>query len=946
MTTILDEYLAYTTEYQLEYGKRTIVLMEVGSFYEMYATDTALIDLHAVGHMLNIQVTRKNKSIAEVSRANHMLAGFPSYCLEKFTNILLDNNYTVVVVSQTSPPPKPKRGVTNVLSPGMRLEPVQRNENSFLLCIYLDEGSSNPDSLLGGISYIDVSTGEVFAYECGAATIEELHRILISVCPKEVLIVGRIDPVKYARVEARLFSATSCIFHVKVNHDNDSSGNPHFQLQLLQTAYPKHGLLNVVEYLGFERLPIALNSFVHLLGFAHRHREDILKNIRKPKLLQNDDKVILSHNACRHLDILPKKEGTTGLVELINRCKTSIGKRGFRRRMLNPINDVCALNGMYSMVEWLIDNSHWKAIRHHLSDVCDLERCFRRIGLGELNWQGIPAIHTSLKMLQSIICEVSSCPVESASTYVTAAKEAISKIIAFYNDCLDIEKLLASDSSCIENPFLVGLFPEIDALETELRAKHVFIQSIGEDLNGAGEPFFRLEKNDKDGYHYCITAKRYKAFVDKGALKTLARSKIKVKELVAKSVSASSSIMKITHDLLRQVNIDIIVLEEEISKNVDERYKRFLARFAEACNESFDVVVDFVEYFDFVSTNASNAFKYSYVKPKIEGNDSFVDIEQLRHPIIERIQQGIPYVPNDICLGSGTKGMLMYGVNASGKSSLMKSVGVALVMACAGMYVPCASMRFYPFNRIFTRIPSGDDMYAGHSTFTQEISELRSILNHADQRSLVIGDELCSGTEPISAISIVAAGILRLMQKGTSFIFASHLHDIVDLPQIKALGDDLMVCHLGVNYDGTKLIYDRVLKPGAGETLYGIEVCRALDLEPEFMAIAQTIRHNVLAIEPMIVSTKRTRYNAKVFKDAMCKMCRQNRATEVHHIVQQKDADQNGNLLGRFHKNAKHNLVHICETCHRSIHDGDIEVSGYSQTSSGIELIFKKIEHL
>lgn len=943
MTTILDEYLDYTTKYQDEYGKRTIVLMEVGSFYEMYATDTALIDLHAVGNMLNIQVTRKNKSIQEVSRANHMLAGFPSYCLEKFTNILLDNNFTVIVVSQTSPPPKPKRSVTNVLSPGMRLEPVIRNENSFLLCIYLDEGSSNPESLLGGVSYIDVSTGEVFAYECGAATIEELHRILISVCPKEVLIVGRIDPAKYARVESRLFSATSCIFHVKVNHDNVSCENPHFQLQLLQTAYPKHGLLNVVEYLGFERLPIALNSFVHLLGFAHRHREDILNNIRKPKLLQNDNRVILSHNACRHLDILPKKEGTCGLAQMLNRCKTSIGKRGFRQRILNPINDTSVLNDMYNMMEWLIDNSHWKTIRYHLADVCDLERAFRKIGMGELNWQGVPAIHTSLKMLRSIIDETNlttSCTVESASSVATAACSAIGKIVTFYSNVLDIDKLLDAGN----NPFITGLFPDVDKLETDLKDKHVYIRNMGDDLNGAGEEHFRLEKSEKDGYHFCITAKRYKAFIDKGTPKTLSRSAIKVKELVAKSVSPSSSIMKVTHESLRRINNEILCLEEEINKKVEKTYREFLTRFTEACGELFEVVVHFVEFFDYVSTNVSNAIKYSYVKPEIEGNDSFVDIVQLRHPIIEKIQDGIQYVPNDIRLGSSTKGILMYGVNASGKSSLMKSVGVALVMACAGMYVPCASMRFYPFNRIFTRIPSGDDMYAGHSTFTQEISELRSILNHADHSSLVIGDELCSGTEPISAISIVAAGILRLMQKGTSFIFASHLHDIVELPQITALGDDLMVCHLGVNYDGTKLIYDRVLKPGAGETLYGIEVCRALDLEPEFMAIAQTIRHNVLAIEPMIVSTKRTRYNAKVFKDALCKMCRQNRATEVHHIVQQKDADLNGNVLGRFHKNAKHNLVHICETCHRSIHDGDIEVSGYSQTSSGIELIFKKID--
>jgi DNA mismatch repair protein MutS len=293
----------------------------------------------------------------------------------------------------------------------------------------------------------------------------------------------------------------------------------------------------------------------------------------------------------------------------------------------------------------------------------------------------------------------------------------------------------------------------------------------------------------------------------------------------------------------------------------------------------------------------------------------------------------------------GSNGMLLFGVNASGKSSLMKSVGLALIMACCGMYVPCTSMRFFPYTRIFTRIPSGDDLFAGHSTFTQEISELRLILNQADHRSLVIGDELCSGTEPTSAIAIIAAGILRLIDKGTSFIFASHLHEIVKLEQIKCLtSSKLNVCHLGMRYDGSKLIYDRVLKPGTGDTLYGIEVCRALDMEPEFMNIAQSIRQQILAIEPNIVQAKRTRYNARVFKADKCKICKTNKAVEVHHIVEQNLANKDGIVLGRFHKNSKHNLVSLCESCHQSIHTGNIHVQGYRQTSVGVELIYEKTD--
>jgi DNA mismatch repair protein MutS len=318
-----------------------------------------------------------------------------------------------------------------------------------------------------------------------------------------------------------------------------------------------------------------------------------------------------------------------------------------------------------------------------------------------------------------------------------------------------------------------------------------------------------------------------------------------------------------------------------------------------------------------------------------------VDIQQLRHPIIERIQESVAYVPNDVQLGCrGVDGLLLYGVNASGKSSLMKSVGLALIMACSGMYVPCAAMKFSPFSKIFTRIPSGDDMSRGHSTFTNEVSELRSILKNADSQSLVIGDELCSGTESVSGMAIVAAGIQTLVRRNAAFIFASHLHDLVDLPQLQSLSG-LKVYHLSVLYDETskRLVYYRKLEPGRGNTLYGLEVCKALDLDPAFMELAQEIRHHVLKMESNIVSTKKSRYNSKLYKGYGCGVCGCTDVSEVHHIVEQNKADARGVIGGRFKKNALHNLVYLCKACHFKIHAEGLVVKGYVQTSEGRALL-------
>jgi DNA mismatch repair protein MutS len=263
--------------------------------------------------------------------------------------------------------------------------------------------------------------------------------------------------------------------------------------------------------------------------------------------------------------------------------------------------------------------------------------------------------------------------------------------------------------------------------------------------------------------------------------------------------------------------------------------------------------------------------------------------------------------------------MLLYGTNAVGKTSIIRALGIAVIMAQSGMFVPCETFVYSPYRSIFTRILGNDNLFKGLSTFAVEMSELRVILNYADKNSLVLGDELCSGTETESALSIFVAGILDLHEKGASFIFATHFHEIVGYEEIKAM-NGLKICHMSVFYDSSNdcLVYDRKLKEGAGTRMYGLEVCKSLYLPAGFMEKAYEIRNKY---HPDVVgglSHTTTTYNAKKVR-GMCEMCKSEIGEETHHLLEQNMADANG-FIGHVHKNHPANLMSLCEKCHLKMH--------------------------
>ena len=381
---------------------------------------------------------------------------------------------------------------------------------------------------------------------------------------------------------------------------------------------------------------------------------------------------------------------------------------------------------------------------------------------------------------------------------------------------------------------------------------------------------------------------------------------------------------------------------------------------------TLDLYAKCIANIDVLQSNCLTAIEKGYTCPIIDLNkeNSYLNAGLIRHPIIEHIMQTQAYIPNDIALGADKindkinnlevcDGILLFGVNAVGKSSLMKSLGLAVIMAQAGMYVAASQFIYKPFKYLFTRILGNDNLYAGLSSFEVEMKEFKVILKYSNADSLLLCDEVCRGTVMEDGTALVASALEILSRRKVKFLSATHLHNLTTMDCIKKL-DNIKFYHLLVVQDKVnpeKLIYTRKLQPGSGPSSYGILVAQSMNMDKEFITRAQEIRTMIGEPQTPITDAKIgiSKYNKeKVI--AKCEICLDENATDVHHINQQCDANELDLLdtfsFGIFNKNKLWNLVSLCKKCHQSIHCSPprLKINGYCPTSNGLELNYTWIK--
>jgi len=915
---MIDDYIEYTNKYKAIYGEKTIVLIEVGSFFEIYAikndnTDEGASDIYIIADLCNFVVTRKNKTILEVSHKNHLMAGFPSYALSKHSQTLLNNNYTVVLVEQVSSPPNPERKVTQILSPSMQIS-VNKSEGNYLMVTYWDihkDITGNRFFSLG-IAGVDVSTGRTWIYEImrsSGSALDEFTRCFQMYQPSEIVFIGSnltLDE-RYKIEETKIDGGSS--YHLLWDIDIEIYKKVSYQNQVIEKAYSNTGILKGLEALSIENYENARIAFSYMIQFGYEHNSSIIKNLIYPEHLHFEGHCTLEYNSTIQLQLISATNNEKSLLSILNRCSTAFAMRRFRERLLQPINNVSILKDRYEKIQNMIDSNNSYKIRDILKSVLDIERMVRRMIINKFNPSEWTSFHNSFESIMA------------AQKLLNTDTSFIENIMNDYIKIIDIDEASKYTLNEIKgNIFKIGNYAEIDTINRS----YLFHLSELDKIANSFEEGAKVEYNTIDGYKITMTKKRWE--------------KVKSQNYTAKLVSQNSSIVRLTNKFIEDTSHEIINLERKLVETVTKTFFEFVATFIEKNKDNILKIINDVAELDIICTCARNAVDYHYKYPKISQCNRLEAIN-LRHPIIEIINTKYKYIPNDISFNNEKNlGLLLFGMNSSGKSSFMKAIGLNIIMAQAGMFVAADDFEYMPYNHIFTRIAGNDNIYKGWSTFTIEMLELKTILERANENSLVLGDELCSGTEAISALAIVAAGIDILLSKQSTFIFATHLHNLVKLEIIRN-SNKIAIAHMHVEVDRESglLVFDRKLRKGVGSEMYGLEVCKGLSLPAEFIKLAHEIRCEITGISTQFVATKVSRYNSEVTM-AECKICGEN-ATESHHINPQILADKNG-FIDHFHKNREFNLIAVCDSCHNKIHYGILEVHGYKETSEG-----KKVDY-
>ncbi len=995
--SLILKYFEDTKKYKQSHGEKTIILIQVGSFFECYAiveSDGSYVgsSIEDFSRICDMSIARKNTC---VGTKKVVMAGFGLGQLEKYVKRLLEHGYTIPVITQNVQAKNAERNLACIYSPGMHFNEESDNLSNNTICIWLNISKANSvikEALLTiGLSIIDILTGKLINFEYtipynnNPIVYDNLEKYISIHDPSEAIIITNNEERDYIdNVISFINLKSSKIHKIILEKDNKNEINKialncekqKYQECLIDKLY---GIGSFREKCEFYEYPIANQSLCFLLDFVEKHNPNLIKDISLPDFQNHSEKLILANHSLQQLNIISNKNYSgklSSVASMLNNCITSIGKRKFNYDLLHPISNIKDLNKYYNITEHLLETEFYNVIRYELNNIRDIERIERKLIMNKLEPRDFYMLYYNLSKIKILYQKISQASdnlklYEYISSFINSKIDIIcDEVCNFVDYKFNVERInnilmdklgnyniedLDFINKNYDNNLNEYLRESIDSKEV-FEAIRLYLSNILKkyEKNKEGEYIKIHETSKSDSFllgtkrrviilQECLKKEESKVnitylskFSRKEEIYTLDLSKLEYIEHGSNKTNmiiTSSDIKKMAHGIQND--------KEQLINKINQVYNNILREFIIFNDKSkLSIISQFIGLLDTAHNRAYNAYNFNYIKPIIEDlNDgkSYFNAEKIRHPLIEQLNQNELYVTNNIELGTKYNCSLIYGTNAVGKSSLIKSIGINIILAQSGNYVPSTSFKYYPYNSLFTRILNTDNIFKGLSTFALEMSELRNILRYSDKNSIVLGDELCSGTESVSGLSIFTASLERLHNNEVSSIFATHYHELLKYDEIKNL-NKLKINHMSVIFDKktNKLIYDRKLKDGSGDMMYGIQVAQSLDLDDEFIERCYNIRNKYNENDNTVMNSKETNYNSKKIKSKICELCGENPSSDIHHLQFQENADKNGFINKEFHKNKKANLISICEKCHLNIHKENKQLKKV-KTSKGYE---------
>ena len=802
-TPMMKQYLKVKENY-----KDAILFYRLGDFYEMFFDD-------AVTASKELELVLTGKDCGQETRAP--MCGIPFHAAEGYIARLVQKGYRVAVCEQTEDPAKAKgivaRDVIRVVTPGTVTESVMLDEtrNNFLSCVYYDKSSV-------GLSFCDVSTGQLYVGEIsgdrpGDRIINEIARF----SPAEIIL----NETASSEKTLTTFIERACSVSATVLGDDEFDFNE--CTEIIEKHFKK-----TVHELGLGGLECAVCSLGQTLKYLYDTQKNNLDNITEITLYTESRFLSLDAAALRNLEILEserRREKKGSLLWVLDKTKTSMGKRKMSEWIRQPLLRVSAINNRLDAVEELFNNTVLRSeLTERLSLVNDMERMITRIVYGTANAKELRSLSQTLSMLPEI------------KDFLKDTKSSLlQKIYESIDTMEDVRKTI--DASIVdEPPFSVreggmirqGCSKELDELRSIVSGGKDFLAETEKaEQEKTGIKKLRIGYNRVFGY-YIEVLNSYRDLVPENYIRkqTLANCERyitpELKDLEAKVLGAQDRITKLEYELFSAVR-DCVATEQL-------RIRDTASSLAEL---------------DVLCSLAFVASENGYVRPEIDNSD-VIDIKSGRHPVVEKYLDGAPFVPNDTHLdGDENRTAIITGPNMAGKSTYMRQVAVIVVMAQMGSFVPAASANIGIVDSIFTRVGASDDLAAGQSTFMTEMTDVSRILSSAGPRSLIILDEIGRGTSTFDGMSIARAVLEYVTDKkkiGAKTLFATHYHELTDaegeIPGVKNY-------NTSVKKRGDDITFLRRIVRGSADGSYGIEVAKLSGIPQSVVSRAKTILRNL-----------------------------------------------------------------------------------------------------
>ncbi|MFW6376150.1 MAG: DNA mismatch repair protein MutS [Thermoplasmatota archaeon] len=774
LTPMMQQYYELKNEYP-----DSILFFRMGDFYEMFDEDAK-----KASKELDITLTTRDKGQDDPTP----MAGVPYHSVDSYLQRLIKKGYTVAIAEQTQDPDEATgivdREVIRVVTPGTLIDEglIEGSGNNFLMCIYHKENY--------GIASVDISTGDFFVTE-----IEDENDLLAEVI--------RYEPEECILPQSNYEDDE---FVNKLKQENEMMIHTHRD-DAFFTAESKlldHFGTKTLEPFDMEDKGNAVKAAGAALDYLEDTQKRTLDYIQRIQVYSPDQYMTLDATTLKNLEIFrslrdDSKKGT--LLNVLDDTITAMGSRKLRNWLQQPLLDIDRIRERLNAVEELVDEIFLKDdLREQMDGIYDLERLISRVVYGNANARDLLGIKDTLEKIEPLIEMLE----DTESRKLNEIKKRIDPLT-------DIRDKI--DSAIVDNPpttvkeggiIQEGFDEDLDELKRKSREGKEWINELEKkERERTGIDRLKVGYNKVHGYYLEVS----KTQTDK------------VPQNYNRKQTLKNSERYYTPEL-KEKEDEIISAEEKMEALEYEIFKKLREEVGDE-SERFQNTAETIAELDVLTSFAHVSIRNNYNRPEVYPDDK-IKVNDGRHPVVEKtIEEN--FVPNDCLMDNGKNQFLIItGPNMSGKSTYMRQVALVTLLAQVGCFVPAEYAEIGVVDRIFTRVGALDDLTKGHSTFMVEMVELSNILHNATKNSLILLDEIGSGTSTFDGLSIAWAVTEYISREiNAKTLFATHYHEITELE--KSL-DCVKNLHVAAKDTGEEVRFLRKVREGSTDKSYGVHV--------------------------------------------------------------------------------------------------------------------------